>query len=63
LSLADERWISTGKAKRRAFDRLKASLRCDRWRKITEQFGVDPDTVQRISRPRPFADGAASVVV
>jgi hypothetical protein len=25
--------------------------------------GVDPGTVQRINRPRPFADGAASVVV
>jgi hypothetical protein len=32
-------------------------------RKIAERFGVDPGTVQRISRPRPFADGAASVVV
>jgi hypothetical protein len=32
-------------------------------RKIVERFGVDPGTVQRISRPRPFADGAASVVV
>src|SRR5262245_37386066 len=26
-------------------------------RKIAERFGVDPGTVQRISRPRPFADG------
>ena len=32
-------------------------------RKIAERFGVDPGTVQRISRPRPFVDGAASVVV
>jgi DNA invertase Pin-like site-specific DNA recombinase len=32
-------------------------------RKIAERFGVDPGTVQRISRPRPFAEGAASVVV
>jgi hypothetical protein len=32
-------------------------------RKIAERFGVDPGTVQRISRPRPFADGATSVVV
>jgi DNA invertase Pin-like site-specific DNA recombinase len=32
-------------------------------RKIAERFGVDPGTVQRISRPRPFADGAASVLV
>jgi len=31
-------------------------------RKIAERFGVDPVAVQRISRPRPFADGAASVV-
>src|SRR5262249_17962371 len=30
-------------------------------RKIGERFGVDPVTVQRISRPRPFADGAASI--
>jgi hypothetical protein len=29
-------------------------------RQIAERFGVDPGTVQRISRPRPFADGAAS---
>jgi len=32
-------------------------------RKIAERFGVDPGTVQRISRSRPFADGTASVVV
>jgi DNA invertase Pin-like site-specific DNA recombinase len=32
-------------------------------RKIAERFGVDPGTVQRISRPSPFADGAASAVV
>jgi hypothetical protein len=32
-------------------------------RKIAERFGVDPGTVQRISRRRPFAEGAASVVV
>jgi DNA invertase Pin-like site-specific DNA recombinase len=31
-------------------------------RKIAERFGVDPGTVQRISRPRPFADGAANIV-
>ena len=31
-------------------------------RKIAERFGVDPVAVQRIRRPRPFADGAASVV-
>jgi len=31
-------------------------------RKIAAQFGVDPGTVQRISRPRPFADAPASVV-
>ena len=31
-------------------------------RKIAERFGVDPGTVQRISRPGPFADGAASAV-
>jgi hypothetical protein len=28
-------------------------------RKIAERFGVDPGTVQRIGRPRPFADGAS----
>src|SRR5262245_162842 len=32
-------------------------------RKIAAQFGVDPGTVQRISRPRPFADARLSVVV
>jgi DNA invertase Pin-like site-specific DNA recombinase len=32
-------------------------------RKIAERIGVDPGAVQRISRPRPFAEGAASVVV
>jgi DNA invertase Pin-like site-specific DNA recombinase len=31
-------------------------------RKIAERFGVDPGTVQRISRPRPFADAAANIV-
>ena len=31
-------------------------------RKIAAQFGVDPGTVLRISRPRPFADAPASVV-
>jgi len=25
-------------------------------RKIAAQFGVDPGSVQKISRPRPFAD-------
>src|SRR5262245_11743621 len=37
----------------------------DSWRpgarKIAERFGVDPGTVQRISRPRPFADVAAGL--
>jgi len=32
-------------------------------RKIAERSGIDPGTVQRISRPRAFADGAASAVV
>jgi DNA invertase Pin-like site-specific DNA recombinase len=32
-------------------------------RMIAERFGVDSGTVQRISRPRPFEDGVASVVV
>ena len=32
-------------------------------RKIAERSGIDPGTVQPISRPRAFADGAASAVV
>src|SRR6266516_1904094 len=32
-------------------------------RVLAKQLGVNVSTVHRISRPRPFADGAASVVV
>jgi hypothetical protein len=48
-------------------DRLSVLLQGERWREPRraqhrERFGVDPGTVQWISRLRPFADGAASVV-
>jgi hypothetical protein len=42
---------------RRSIERLPPRRRRER------AAAVDPGTVQRISRPRPFADGAASVVV